>query len=115
MDNLIASLVAITRTTAEQAESMSYEQLAAFVEEREFLLMEFWKRDAELSEGAQKRKQYQHEISQVLQWDAAIVRRMEALQAEASDHLEKLNDFQKQKSAFDSDYAADSYFFDKRK
>lgn len=115
MDELFASLVSLTEEAALRADSLENEELAAFMEKRTQLLIKIRRLDAELPDGAPERLRYREAAKRLAEWDKVIIRRMEQLKSEASEHMGKLNDFRKQKDAYgDADAVIDSYFVDKK-
>jgi hypothetical protein len=115
MDELFAALVNLTEEASHRAETMDTEQWAEFMEERTKLLIRIRRIDAQLPDGASERLRYQEAAKRLAEWDVVIVQSMEALKAEALEHMGNINDFRKQKDAYNGvDIAADGYFVDKR-
>lgn len=88
-----------------------YEQLEAFVEERQIvidgLVEQFTAQPPSLTEKV--------EIEQLLGNDHEIVARMNVLRLEAQDWLHKRGQAKTQRNAYESGYTPDSFLMDKKK
>jgi len=89
----------------------NYEQLEAFVEERQIIIdgltEQFAVQAASLNEKM--------EIEQLLSNDHEIVARMNVLRLEAQDWLHKRGQAKTQRNAYESSYTPDSFLMDKKK
>ncbi|MBE7681618.1 flagellar protein FliT [Paenibacillus sp. P13VS] len=113
MDRLtyMTRLQRLTSTIMEELYEADYENLEAFVEERQViidgLVEEFSSQPASLSEKM--------EIEQLLGNDNEIVARMNVLRLEAQDWLHKRGQAKTQRNAYESGYTPDSFLMDKKK
>gem|GEM_PF-864666 len=113
MDKLtyIAELRQLTRTIMDILYEANYEQLEAFVEERQIIIdgltEQFAVQAASLNEKM--------EIEQLLSNDHEIVARMNVLRLEAQDWLHKRGQAKTQRNAYESSYTPDSFLMDKKK
>ncbi|MCG7379576.1 flagellar protein FliT [Paenibacillus sp. ACRSA] len=113
MDRLtyIAQLEQLTSTIMDVLYEANYEQLEAFVDERQVivngLLEQFSLEPASVTEKI--------EIEQLLGNDQEIVARMNVLRLEAQDWLHKRGQAKTQRNAYESGYTPDSFLMDKKK
>ena len=111
MDELIRSLDLITRETMDRLQEATYEELEAFVEERQKLVDSIAEKVAICpSTPAQKQ-----EINRILLHDNDLLDRMNALRIEAKDWLQKRNQAKVQRSAYEARYTPDSILMDRKK
>lgn len=111
MDELIRSLDQLTREMMDQLREATYEELEAFVEERQKLVDAIAEKVA-FSPSTPAQKQ---EINRILENDNALLDRMNELRLEAQDWLQKRNQAKAQRSAYEARYAPDSILMDRRK
>ncbi|OCT13158.1 hypothetical protein A8709_20660 [Paenibacillus pectinilyticus] len=109
MDNLLDELHQMTLDVIERLDSLGYDQMEDFVERRGKITSQLQSLDLRYTD------QQKIQIKEILQHDDRIVARMQMLKDEASVGMEKMDRARIQKSAYDPTYAADSYFFDKKK
>ncbi|MHA6532726.1 flagellar protein FliT [Paenibacillus sp. BAC0078] len=111
MDELIRSLDQLTREMMNQLQKATYEELEAFVEERQKLVDSIAEKVAfSPSTPAQKR-----EINRILENDNALLDRMNELRLEARNWLQKRSQAKVQRSAYEANYSPDSLLMDRRK
>lgn len=113
MDKLtyMTQLQQLTKTIMDILYEANYEQLEAFVEERQIIIdglaEQFALQAASLTEKM--------EIEQLLSNDHEIVARMNVLRLEAQDWLHKRGQAKTQRNAYESSYTPDSFLMDKKK
>lgn len=111
MDEMVYRLETLMRETVERLEETSLEDMEAFVQAREVIISEMKQfgadsfRDPSLKEA----------VGRVMELDVSILSRMEALKEEASTGLNKTRAARMQRNGYESKYAADSVFFDRKK
>ncbi|WP_339318582.1 hypothetical protein [Paenibacillus sp. FSL R10-2734] len=111
MDELIESLKELTLGITDRLEETTYEELEAFVEDRQELVDSIAEQTA-ICKSSPAQKQ---EINRILEFDNVILDRMNALRLEAQDWLQKRNQAKVQRSAYEAAYTPDSFLMDRRK
>lgn len=111
MDELIQSLDQLTRAILDHLDETTYEELEAFVEERQELVDSI----AEQSAICRATPAQKQEIHRILDHDPIILDRMNALRVEAQDWLQKRNQAKVQRNAYEAAYTPDSFLMDRRK
>ncbi|OKP85562.1 flagellar protein FliT [Paenibacillus sp. P32E] len=111
MDELIRSLDQLTREMMGRLQEATYEELEAFVEERQEIVDSI----AEQVAICQSTSAQKEEIHRILEHDYALLDRMNVLRLEAQDFLQKRNHAKVQRSAYEAKYSADSILMDRRK
>ncbi|NDI36511.1 flagellar protein FliT [Chengkuizengella sediminis] len=111
MDKLIPQLEELTKQTFEQLNSMSYEQLEQFVQNREKIINQI--KNIKITD--EHKQKYQQMIQNITKYDKQILEKMKKLKNEASQELHKIQSGKKQKTAYQNAYTADSVFFDRKK
>jgi uncharacterized membrane protein len=111
MDEVIRELEELTGQLLQQIDQATEEQLLRFVEDRQLLV----DRLAGISSTDEQRQLYRDRVAALNQHDERILIRLMGERNEALEGLSKLDTAKKQKGAYQSDYAADSYYFDKKK
>lgn len=116
MDELFDELVRVTQGAAERAGSLHVDELDQLMNDRMQLLVKIRRIDAQLPEGAPERLRYRDHVSKIKQCESIILRRMNELKWEASEHLERFSDYHKQKEAYAGDLLDNEglYFDEKR-
>ncbi|MCU6792936.1 flagellar protein FliT [Paenibacillus sp. WQ 127069] len=92
-------------------ENATFESLVEFVEQRDLLVEQLRQANYEGDE----RERYSTVSKRILQHDAVILAKMQALQDEAALHTNKFTSSKKQKSAYEADYTFDGVYMDRRK
>lgn len=107
----LTQLQQLTNNIMDVLYEAEYEQLEAFVEERQViingLVEQFSLQPASVTEKI--------EIEQLLGNDNEIVARMNVLRLEAQDWLHKRGQAKTQRNAYESGYTPDSFLMDKKK
>lgn len=111
MDKLVQSLDVLTRNLTDRLYETTYEELEAFVEERQELVNKI----GDLVVSCQPSDAQKREISRMLERDSEILARMNALRLEAQDWLQKRNQAKAQRSAYEAGYTPDSFLMDRKK
>ncbi|MEK4995506.1 MULTISPECIES: flagellar protein FliT [Paenibacillus] len=111
MDELIRSLDQLTREIEERLQETTYEELEAFVDERQ-KLVDSIAEEAKICRATPAQKQ---EINRILEHDNVILDRMNALRFEAQDWLQKRNQAKTQRNAYEAAYTPDSFLMDRKK
>lgn len=110
MDNLIKLLRDMTGTIVARLQFTSYEELEAFVAERQRIIDELNRLKQTTPFNALEREQ----LEEILRADAVILMRMEALKNEASDWLQQRGQAKVQRNAYETAYTPDSILMDRR-
>ncbi|WP_019915068.1 flagellar protein FliT [Paenibacillus sp. HW567] len=111
MDELILNLDQLTLGMMRKLKEANYEELEAFVEERQKLVDAIAEKVAfSPSTPAQKR-----EINRILENDNALLDRMNELRLEAQGWLQKRGQAKVQRNAYEAGYSPDSILMDRRK
>jgi hypothetical protein len=111
MDKWVAELEELTSGIAARLLEADYEELAQFVDKRDLIIGQL---QSQVELGASLAG-YKPRLQAILAHDQAIMARMFELKNEAADGLAKLDQGKRQKNAYETAYAPDSYFFDKKK
>ncbi|UQZ33831.1 hypothetical protein C2I18_10010 [Paenibacillus sp. PK3_47] len=111
MDELIRSLDQLTKAIIDRLQEATYEELEAFVEERQKLVDGI----AEKRVICQLSPAQQSEINRILEQDYELLGRMNALRLEAQDFLMKRGQAKMQRNAYESAYTPDSILMDRKK
>ncbi|OMD88688.1 hypothetical protein BSK49_14650 [Paenibacillus odorifer] len=111
MDELIRSLDQLTREIEERLQETTYEELEAFVDERQELVDSI----AEKATICRMTLAQKKEINRILEHDNVILDRMNTLRLEAQDWLQKRNQAKAQRNAYEAAYTPDSFLMDRKK
>ncbi|WP_342480736.1 flagellar protein FliT [Paenibacillus sp. FSL L8-0340] len=111
MDELIAQLQLLTKDILKRLNDADYEELEVFVEERQLLIDDMTR---QLSSNPARESQ-KVEIARIVEHDAEIMARMNALRLEAQDWLQKRNQAKQQRNAYEAGYTPDSFLMDRKK
>lgn len=111
MDSEIDQLASWTSGLMERLDTIDYEEMAAKIEERQFIVDRI--RSKLISE--EQRERYHGKMMQILQHDEVIMNRLNELMSEALGGTRKMNTVRHQKSAYQTNYSLDGVFFDKKK
>ncbi|WP_405173419.1 flagellar protein FliT [Paenibacillus sp. FSL H8-0260] len=111
MDELIRSLDQLTREIEERLQETTYEELEAFVDERQELVDSI----AEVATICRTTLAQKQEINRILEHDNVILDRMNTLRLEAQDWLQKRNQAKAQRNAYEAAYTPDSFLMDRKK
>ncbi|MEK5419752.1 flagellar protein FliT [Paenibacillus sp. FSL L8-0708] len=111
MDELIRSLDQLTREIEERLQETTYEELEAFVDERQELVDSI----AEVATICRMTLAQKKEINRILEHDNVILDRMNTLRLEAQDWLQKRNQAKAQRNAYEAAYTPDSFLMDRKK
>ncbi|OAB41849.1 hypothetical protein [Paenibacillus antarcticus] len=111
MDKLIDQLEQLTNTIIDRLDTVSFEEVEQFVEERqEFITMiEILLQSSTMSNHQKVR------IQNLLQHDSSIVNRMQILMDEAREWLQQRNIAKAQRNVYDSAYSSESILMDRFK
>lgn len=104
----IVELEALTSILVKGIEKVNAEELAAFSEHREQLILLIQKNKMELTELNKQR------LMELSRFDDAILSRMTHFKNEANEWLSKQSSIKGQKNAYIANYASDSIFFDQK-
>lgn len=111
MDDLIRRILLITDEMASRLPQVGYEELAAFVQERERLIQQLRK----LEPGAEFWQTWKSQVEAMEEWTPAVLLRMTELRQEAQSGLNRTRTAQKQRHVYDPSYQPDSILFDRKK
>ncbi|ASA24485.1 flagellar protein FliT [Paenibacillus donghaensis] len=111
MDEWIKRLEQLTDNMMGLLYETTYEELEAFVEERQELVNKI----GDLVVSCQPSDAQKREIGRMLERDSEILARMNALRLEAQDWLQKRNQAKAQRSAYEAGYTPDSFLMDRKK
>ncbi|KRE73585.1 flagellar protein FliT [Paenibacillus sp. Soil750] len=109
MDKLLQTLQRITQAIIVELDQMDDEQFASFVEERQLIIDQLQSMNQSFND------QQKLVIKDILQYDEAIVRRMQQLKDEAKSGIDKIERARVHNNAYEQPYAQESYFFDRKK
>ncbi|MEK3790875.1 hypothetical protein MKX42_03805 [Paenibacillus sp. FSL R7-0204] len=111
MDKLLQELEHLTLAMVSILNDSSYEELEAFVEQRQILV------DAigQEVEKCQPTLAQKEDIRRIMEHDPAIVARMNAHRLEAKDWLQKRGQAKIQRNAYETAYTPDSFLMDRKK
>lgn len=109
MEVFIGQLEAITATLLQNIEQSSYEELAAFSDQRELVVIQIIESEEVISYEHNKR------LTRLGEYDQLILSKMQGYKNEASTWLSKQGAIREQKNAYGAAYNADSYFVDHKK
>ncbi|MEK3760779.1 flagellar protein FliT [Paenibacillus sp. FSL P4-0338] len=111
MDELINELDWLTEKLSVHLDDVTYEELEAFVEQRQNLV----ERIEQEVEKCQPISAQKDAIRRILEHDPSIMARMNALRQEAQDFLQKRGQAKIQRSAYEAAYTPDSFLMDRKK
>ena len=111
MDSLITSLEELTNSVVMRLQLISYEDLEAFVEERQEIIDEINR----LKQQTPFTHVQVERLNHIVQHDPVILTRMASLKDEASDWLQQRGQAKTQRSAYEATYTPDSMLMDRRK
>ncbi|BCG61336.1 hypothetical protein [Paenibacillus sp. URB8-2] len=113
MDSIITELNLLTQNVLSRLPDASYEELAAFVENRQNLVDDIGKQIVENHQSLAESQKLA--ILSILEHDGAILARMNAHRLEARDGLQRRNLAKAQRSAYEAGYTPDSILMDRKK
>ncbi|MNI18169.1 hypothetical protein D3C73_715670 [compost metagenome] len=113
MDNLIVELEQLTHSGLASLALMDDEQFAEFMEQRGRIVAAIGKLAASCSDT--DKQAFKQRVQVILSYDDIFMARMNKLKQEAADQLAKLDAGRTQRNAYDNDYDAESFFFDRKK
>jgi hypothetical protein len=112
MADWLERLEALTRSVYERLELVDYEELSAFVTQRELIIQE----GKSSFNHSPLSSVYRKKVDDILAMDSKIVGRMEQLKQEAAVQLGKLSTARSQRSSYERSIENnDGLFFDTRK
>ncbi|QUL54542.1 flagellar protein FliT [Paenibacillus tritici] len=111
MDELINQLECLTKNISGQLPESTYEELEAFVEQRQKLVEAI----GEEVENCQMTPAQKEILRRILEQDPAIMARMNAHRLEAQDFLQKRGQAKIQRNAYETAYTPDSFLMDRKK
>lgn len=111
MDELINELDWLTEKISVHLDDATYEELEAFVEQRQILVERI---EQEVGK-CQPTSAQKDAIRRILEHDPAIIARMNAHRLEAKDWLQKRNLAKIQRNAYETAYTPDSFLMDRKK
>jgi hypothetical protein len=111
MDNLLQELEQLTQVMNHQLDDATYEELEAFVEQRQKLVEAI----GEEVENCQMTPAQKEILRRILEQDPAIMARMNAHRLEAQDFLQKRGQAKIQRNAYETAYTPDSFLMDRKK
>ncbi|ETT41080.1 hypothetical protein C161_00445 [Paenibacillus sp. FSL R5-192] len=110
MDELITDLEELTQELMLQLEEVDSDELERFVNKRQFII------DSMLGqENRQATLPQQARLQKIMEYDHAILIRMNSLKIEAKDWLIQRNQAKVQKNAYEASYAVDSIIVDTKR
>lgn len=111
LDEMVTSLEHFTKGWVERLPSAEYEGILQFIEQREhhvaLILAQTLSEDAKI--------QYTAAIGRILACDPLIAAKIDELKAVEKAGIHKTQNARLQKNSYDTAYAPDSIFFDKKK
>lgn len=107
---LLDRLVEATRALDAGLEQASMEELLEFVEERERLVTAMGLQEY----SAAERTEYARTIAGLAPYDSRIVAKLAEFKTEAATQLQNIAASRVRKAAYESQYDADSMFFDRK-
>ncbi|MEF2968084.1 hypothetical protein V3851_19830 [Paenibacillus sp. M1] len=110
IDQLLKQLEQITKDFLDHSVDLEFEEVERFVGERQELVDKIVAEGASIALNSNQKKA----LAEILKEDKPILSRMYQLRDDASDWLERNNQIKRQQIAYQNNYAADSYFFDKK-
>ncbi|OAB37684.1 hypothetical protein PMSD_08995 [Paenibacillus macquariensis subsp. defensor] len=111
MDKLIYELEEMSQALIPRLDRVSFEELSGFADQRQHLIDSIAKGLKEQALNVEQKER----LKNVMQSDAIIRGRMEALRDEASDWLLQRGQAKVQRNAYESVYSADSILMDRKK
>lgn len=111
MDKWFARMEDWTSDVLRRLESLGYEEMVSLIEIRQSIIDQF---TSELY-PEEERLRYRTRMKAILQHDESILKRLNHLKEEAAGEIRKASHVRMQKNAYESNYALDGIFIDKRK
>ncbi|MEK3880380.1 flagellar protein FliT [Paenibacillus sp. FSL M7-0420] len=111
MDELTNELERLTKNLLAHLYDATYEELEAFVEQRQKLVEAI----GDEVENCQMTPAQKDVLRRILEHDPAIMARMNAHRLEAKDWLQKRNQAKIQRNAYETAYTPDSFLMDRKK
>jgi TRAP-type C4-dicarboxylate transport system substrate-binding protein len=113
MSDLIARLLELTRSAAQQLESVSQEEILELISVRDEALSYLEQRWEGFT--PEEREVLRNAIREVTAYDTAIDRKLNDWRSEASLEMQKIGLIRKQRSAYQGYGPMDGLFFDEKK
>ncbi len=111
MDNHFENLQRMTDSFVQRLDTLIEEDFNRFLKERERLIELIVKEAEKLPDVSP----YREKVQRILEADPLILDKMQQLKMEAASTFSRVNIAGKQRDKYLRPYAADSYFFDKKK
>jgi len=112
MDKLLMRLEKLSNDLLNHFQTVTFEDLTSFMEEREVLFQEF----DELEVQPADKVKYRDVVQRIVGLDPIIITKMEQLKKEAERELTKVSSGRIQKNAYDGEHPmVDGVFFDQKK
>lgn len=111
MGTFVKELDLLTQQFLNGLQTISFEEINDFVDRREGLLNQI--KSSEYSSA--ELVYYKPDIERILHHDPIIINKMQELQSEASQALDKFKLGHTQKNAYNASYSLDGVYFDKKK
>jgi hypothetical protein len=112
MDKLFIRLEKLSNDLLYHIQSVTFEELSDFMEERGAIFEEFDKLEVLPSDKIK----YRDLVNRIISLDPIIIAKMEELKKEAERELNKVSSGRMQKNAYDGErHMADGIFFDQKK
>jgi len=108
VEQYVDQLDSLTTTLVQKIENVSYEELALFSDQREQLILSI-QGTGEILNGILRQR-----LQKLSSFDSIILSRMNDFKYEASEWLSKQGAIKEQKNAYNSNYIANSMFFDQK-
>lgn len=107
----INQLENLTKNTLSSLYNLDFEQLEAFIEERQVVVDQLLQHFSD-TQASEREKEV---IQRLVEQDSEILARMNTLRLEAQDWLHKRGQAKVQRNAYEAGYTPDSFLMDKRK
>ncbi|WP_178023367.1 hypothetical protein [uncultured Paenibacillus sp.] len=105
----VARLEQLTEKLVQRIDQVSYEELAAYADQREALANQIVLQKNSLQDEDKQK------IRSLSEFDEVILAKMEHFKNEAGDWLLRRGTIKNQRSAYNMDYTPESMFFDRKK
>lgn len=111
MDKLVKRLELLTQQVVKNLSDVSFEEINAFVAEREVIMTELQTNSFTPEELDRNRDT----MKRIIEQDSIILARMNELKDEAAAQMSKISTGRTQKNAYDASYSSDGIYLDKKK
>lgn len=111
LEGLIERLEQLTSETYRKLDEAGYEELAALAGQRDELVAAISRESVSLAD----KKRFMPRIQAVLKQDEDIKSKISWFMMDAQQGMNKINNGQKSRAAYDAPYTLDSIFFNKRR